>query len=89
MNSNTLSSFGSMIEELIKKLKQEFFEKAPYDKTYKGKITEVVNPNKYKVLINGNVYTASSSTACEVGELVWICVPRGNLKEAFVIGKTR
>lgn len=89
MNSNTLSSFGSMIEELIKKLKQEFFEKAPYDKTYKGKITEVINPNKYKVLISGNTYTVSSSIQCEVGDLVWACIPCGNLKDMFVVTKTK
>ena len=60
-----------------------------YDQTKKGKIVEVVNPKKYKVLINGNVYTASSSIPCEVGDIVWVCIPCGNLKDMFVVTKTK
>lgn len=67
------------------------------DKTYKGKVTEIVwskrdsekRTGKYKVLINDITYTATSSISCEEGDYVWICIPQGNEKDMFIVSKTK
>lgn len=62
---------------------------ANYDQTYKGCVQEVVNPKKYKVLINGELCTATSSISCKVGDFVWVCAPRSNKDNMFVVCKTQ
>lgn len=59
------------------------------DKTYKGYVTEIVNPIKYVCLINGTTHTVSSSIECKVGDYVWITFPCGNENNAFISCKTK
>ena len=67
------------------------------DKTYKGKVTEVIyskrdsskRTGKYKVLINNVAHTVTSSIKCEENDYVWVCVPQGNEKDMFIVSKTR
>lgn len=86
-------NYQELINEItqanLKSIKSILEQYPKYDQTKKGKITEVINPNKYKVLISGNTYTVSSSIQCEVGDLVWACIPCGNLKDMFVVAKTK
>lgn len=66
------------------------------DKTYKGYVTEIVmskkdptkRTNRYKIAVNGDIYTATSNISLNVGEFVWICIPCGNAQNAFVVTKS-
>ena len=66
------------------------------DKTYKGYVAETVmskkdptkKTNRYKIIINGNTYIATSSIPLNVGDFVWMCIPCGNTQNAFVVTKS-
>jgi len=58
---------------------------APYDKTYKGRITEIISEKKYKVSFNGNTYTAKSNNVHNVNDIVYVLVPQNNYKDLFII----
>ena len=86
-------NYQELINEItqanLKSMKSILEQYTKYDQTKNGKIVEGVNPKKYKILISGNVYTVSSSIQCEVGDIVWACIPCGNLKDMFVVTKTK
>lgn len=94
---NSIKDFGDFLEKLMMGMKREFYSHAPYDKTYKGRITENVmskldktkKTNRYKVLINGVTHVVSSSIECEIGDFVWVTIPCGNINNAFVACKTK
>lgn len=82
-------------DSILSTIKKAVKEESDCDKTHKGKIIELVNPdknghtNKYKVLISGATYTVTSSVNCKVNDLVWVCAPCGNVSNMFVVCKTR
>lgn len=94
---NSIKDFGDFLEKLIMGMKREFYSHAPYDKTYKGCVTECVMSkndvtkkiDKYKVLVNGATYVVSSSIECKIGDYVWITFPCGNQSNAFITCKTK
>lgn len=55
------------------------------DRTFRAKVTEIVQTDKIRVLHNGKTYTVYSSIFCEVDDMVRVCVPCGNWKELYVI----
>ena len=59
------------------------------DRTYKGYVSEIINAKKYKVVVNGKTYAASSSIECQLNDYVWLCEPCGNANNAFIICKTK
>lgn len=91
-HQNFVNHFTEVILTNIKKALDTEYN---CDKTHKGKIIELVNPdknghtNKYKVLISGATYTVTSSVNCKVNDLVWVCAPCGNVSNMFVVCKTR
>lgn len=60
-------------------------KKAPFDKTLKGKITQTLSSGKYKVMINGNEYTAKSKAEYNVNDIVYVLAPRGNYNDLIII----
>lgn len=82
-------------DSILSAIKKAVTEECACDKTHKGKIVELVNPdkngqtNKYKVLISGATYTVTSSVNCKVDDMVWVCAPCGNVSNMFVVCKTR
>ena len=55
------------------------------DRTFRAKVTEIVQTDKIRVLHNGKTYTVYSSIFCEVDDMVRVCVPCGNWQELYVI----
>ena len=89
---------NNLTQSILINIKTALNNEYKCDKTYKAKIIEVVkvvrndkeiDTNKYKVLINGNTYTATSSIECKVDELVWVCAPCGNINNMFIVCKTK
>lgn len=77
--------------ELMKQLSENILtavrsliKTAPYDQTYKAKITEVVSATKVKIELNRQIHTATTSVSCDVGDIVVVCVPRNNWNELYV-----
>lgn len=80
--------------ELIKQLCQDILtsvssliKTAPYDQSYKAKITEVVSSKKVKILLNGQTRYATTGISCGEGDIVWVCVPRNNWNSIYVVCK--
>ena len=76
-----ISNMVSAIQENIRKMIQS---ETKCDKTYICKVTQVVNANKVKVKFNASEYTAYTNVKCEVGDIVLVTAPCGNLSNMFV-----
>lgn len=60
---------------------------APYDQSYKVKITEVISAKKVRISLNGVTHTATTGVQYAVGDIVWVCVPRNNWNNIYVVCK--
>lgn len=69
-----------IIQAVDKKLKD-----APYDKTVRGRVTDVLPRNRYKVSINGQIYTVKSKSQHTVHDIVNVMMPQNNTNEMFII----
>lgn len=85
---NSLNEFGDFLEKLLRQFKDELYKNAPFDRTYKGRIVNEINPAKYEVEIRGKQYIVSSSVKCAENDFVWVCIPCGNIQNAFIISKS-
>jgi len=72
------------LSENIIRAVRSLIKTAPYDQTYKAKITEVVSATKVKIELNRQIHTATTSVSCEVGDIVIVCVPRNNWNDLYV-----
>ena len=80
---------NNLTQTILTNIKTALNSEYKCDKTYKAKVVEVVNVGKYKILINGKTYTATSSTLCDIDDLVWACAPCGNISNLFIVCKTK
>lgn len=55
-----------------------------YDRTYRGKITAVVNSTTYKVQINGAEYQLPYEGTLKVGDIVKVKAPLNNFSDIYV-----
>lgn len=62
-------------------------ENAKYDKTVRGRITKVLDNNKYEVMINGLTYTAKSISNLEINNVVYILIPQNNYNDMLILAK--
>lgn len=74
----------AMIDSIAESMKNQV-DKASFDRTFTGKITEYINIRKCKVLSNGKTYTAAIYTDYEVGDIVRACIPCNNFADCFVV----
>ena len=77
-----ISNMVSAIQENVRKMIQS---ETKCDKTYTCKVTQVVNANKVKVKFNASEYAAYTNVKCEVGDVVLVTAPCGNLSNMFVV----
>ena len=78
----TISKMVSSIQNNIRKIIQT---ETKCDQTYTCKVTEVIAADKVKIKHNSSEYTASTSVYCEVGDMVRVTAPCGNLEDMFVV----
>lgn len=78
--------------ELIKQLCANIIEavknlikKAEYDQSFRVKITEIESAKKVKFLLNGVTHTATTGNQYAVGDIVWVCVPRNNWNNLYIV----
>ena len=69
----------------VKRMIDKAIEVAPFDKTYRGRIT-AVSGSTYSVLINGSIIDVKSSTTYAVGDYVNVLMPRNDWKKAIILG---
>lgn len=55
-----------------------------FDITRNGRITAIVNDNKYKVEVNGMIYTIKSNFKYEVNERVRVLFPNGSSTDLYL-----
>lgn len=81
---NAYDNLKKGLFELIKSLIKD----APFDKTYKGRIKNNISDNKYKVIINGNEFTAKTidvNKTYDDNNFVYILAPQNNLKDLLIL----
>ena len=60
-------------------------ERASFDRTVKGRISEVISSNKYKVIVNGTEYVAKSVYSHSINDVVYVLVPLNNYNDLIII----
>ena len=63
-------------------------KKAPNDRTFQGKITNIDGTNLYSVSVNGRIYTNVKSladTALSVNDIVYVVFPQNNPNNMFIL----
>lgn len=81
--SKSLNNFIEGIKHLI----QTAIDKAPFDKTYNGRVLSV-NGDKYTVLINGKEYpdtVALYGSNFNIGDIVRVTFPQNNATLRFIL----
>lgn len=66
-------------------------EKAGYDQTSTGRVTNIINSYKYEVEINGNkqVLSCAVDVNLKIGDVVFITLPQNNKNRAYIAGVQR
>lgn len=78
--ANLKKGMFQLINSLIKN--------ATFDKTYKGRIKSNLGDRKYKIVINGNEFTAKTiddSKAYKANDTVYVLAPQNNLKDLIIL----
>lgn len=68
----------------IKKCTTLLINNAPFDKTEKGRIIEIIDTGKYKVLINGSEYIIKSSDTYSMGDFVYVKILKNNYSNLII-----
>lgn len=85
LNQNAINTISRSIIQAAKQLISD----ATFDKTYQGRITEVLANNQYKVAIYGNEYTAYSSCGLtfKMNDSVWLTAPQNDFDSIYISGR--
>lgn len=73
---NIIQAINNIVEPKVESLK--------YDKTFRGKIIEVIDVGKYKVQINGKDYTMTHNEKLAVGDIVKVKAPLNNFSDIYI-----
>lgn len=79
-NDNGLNYIIQAIDNII----TPRVETLKYDKTYRAKVTEIVNDNTYKVEIFGDEYQLNYDGVLDVGEIVRVKAPLNNYSDIYI-----
>lgn len=74
--NNILQAINNMISPQLVSLK--------YDKTFRGKITKIIDAGVYEVQVNGNTYTLSYDGNLNVGDIVKVKSPLNNFSDIYI-----
>lgn len=82
-----MDAYGNLKKGLFELIKT-LIKKADFDKTYKGRVKSSISDNKYKIIINGNEFTAKtidSSKTYKENSIVYVLAPQNNMKELLIL----
>lgn len=74
--NNILQAINNMISPQLVSLK--------YDKTFRGKITKIIDAGVYEVQVNGNVYRLPYNGSLNVGDIVKVKSPLNNFSDIYI-----
>lgn len=83
MSKKTLDGLNYIVEA-INNIVEPKVVSLKYDKTYRGKITQVVSDNLYKVQINGAEYELPYNENLSVGQIVRVKAPLNNFSDIYI-----
>lgn len=77
------------ILQAIKILVDAALQKAPFDRTVRGRIVEQISAKAYIVQINGSEYAVPTygTATYYANEIVWVCYPENNFNNRFIVPK--
>lgn len=82
--ANSMDECTDSIIQAIDNLFDAKSEGLKYDKTYRGKISNIIDENKYEVSVNGALYELSYNGTLNVGDIVRIKSPMNNFSEIYI-----
>lgn len=82
--ANSMDECTDSIIQAIDNLFDAKSEGLKYDKTYRGKISNIIDENKYEVSVNGAFYELSYNGTLNVGDIVRIKSPMNNFSEIYI-----
>ena len=84
---NEITGALDSILRSIKILVSTGIEKAPYDKTYNGLITQINSDGTYNVKVNGKIYVLKLyiSRTLVVNQIVKVVFPQNNISNAYIL----
>lgn len=82
--NNTILLLWSKISNLI----DEKTLKLKFDKTFKATIWKINTDGTYQINYKGQVYSVSNAlgTTLSLGQIVWVKIPSGILREMHICG---
>lgn len=85
METNTNSEQGlDYIVQAINNIVDPKVKSLKYDRTYRAKVTEIVNDNTYKVEISGDEYQLNYDGVLDVGEIIRVKAPLNNFSDIYI-----
>lgn len=71
-----VQAINNIVEPKVKTLK--------YDKTYRAKVTTIVDDTTYKVEISGDEYQLNYKGILDVGDIVMVKAPLNNFSDIYI-----
>ena len=82
--ANSIDECTDSIIQAIDNLFDAKSESLKYDKTYRGKVSNIIDENKYEVSVNGALYELLYNGTLNIGDIVRIKSPMNNFSEIYI-----
>ena len=82
--ANSIDECTDSIIQAIDNLFDAKSESLKYDKTYRGKVLNIIDENKYEVSVNGALYELLYNGTLNIGDIVRIKSPMNNFSEIYI-----
>lgn len=75
---------NDITKTILTNIKEVVKKGLDYTRGCKAQVIELIGDDKVKVKYNGETHTVYSSVYCDVGDMVNICIPNNEWKNAYV-----
>lgn len=76
---------NDITKTILTNIKEVIKKGLDYTRGCKAQVIELIGDDKAKVKYNGETHTIYSSVYCDVGDMVNICIPNNEWKNAYVV----
>ena len=76
---------NDITKTILTSIKEVLKKGLDYTKGYKAQVVELVSSDKVKIKHNGETHTIYSSIYCDVGDMVNVCIPNNEWKDAYIV----
>ena len=84
MNNDNQEAIKTLVKGIVK-IASKAIKEAQFNKSYTGRVFEIIDDNNYIVIINNKKYKVKSRFTLEINEVVKIVCWNNDLNELYVI----